>query len=131
MNVQALIGKPAISAAVSAVLLPQISGGRNFFFQGQRYPLYALGALLGFGSSFTSEVAHNYILPHIPGNMKYVKLESMVVSLSASGGSFVLASKLLNNNLNMQEVRNFFITGAATEVISSYLATNVLGSGTV
>ncbi len=128
---KSLIGKPAISAGISAVALPYVSGGTEFLYQGQRYPLWALGAGLGAGSSFVSELAHNYILPHIPGNVKYAHLESMVLSVAASGGAFVLGAKIINSNLNMDESRKFFMVGALTEITSSYLASNFLDQPTL
>src|SRR3954470_15581026 len=109
MNAKSLLSKPVISAAVGSIALAQVTGGSKFIYNEKEYSLHLLGAVLGAGSSFVSEVAHNYILPHIPGNMKYVQFESMVLSVASSGGAFVLASKLINKNVNMTEMRSLFI----------------------
>lgn len=130
-NIKQLLMKPAISGGLAAIALPQLSGGSEYIYNGKRYPLWALGAGLGFGSSFVAEFAHKYILPHIPGNEKYMTLESMVLSLAASGSAFVIGAKLINSDLNMAEAKTFAIAGMASEVLSGYIATNVLAEGTL
>lgn len=130
-DLKQLLAKPAISGAIAAVTLPQLSGGTEYIWNGQRYPLWALGAGLGFGSSFVSELAHKYVLPHIPGNEKYMTMESMVLSLASSGGAFVIAAKLINAEVNMSEMKTFAIAGMAAEVLSGYVSTNFLGDGTL
>ena len=126
-----MLGKPMVSGAIGSVAITQLSGGREFVYNGKRYSLYGLGFALGFGSSFLSELTHNYILPHIPGNAKYQHLESMVLSVATSGGAFAIGARLLNENITMTEARTFAMAGAAAEVLSSYVATNFLGDGTL
>jgi hypothetical protein len=128
MSIKSMLAKPAISGAIGSVAITQLSGGTQFIYNGKTYSLYALGFALGFGSSFVSELAHNYVLPHTPGHAKYQNLESMVLSLATSGGAFVLGARILNENITMQEARTFAIAGAASEVLSSYIATNWLSS---
>jgi hypothetical protein len=130
-DLKQLLMKPAISGGIAAVALPQLSGGTEYIYNGKRYPLWGLGAALGFGSSFVAELVHKYILPHIPGNEKYLTIESMVLSIASSGGAFVLGAKLINSDLNMGEMKTFAIAGAAAEVLSGYIATNILAEGTL
>ena len=130
-DIKKLFMKPAISGGIAAIALPQLSGGSEYIYNGKRYPLWGLGMALGFGSSFVAEMAHRYILPHIPGNEKYMTIESMVLSLASSGGAFVLGAKLINTDLNMQEAKTFAMAGAAAEILSGYIATNVLAEGTL
>ena len=130
-KVKALIGKPTVSAGVGAVAISQIAGSQEFVYNGQRYSLYTLGAVLGFGSSFVSEMAHQYIFPHIPHINKYAHLESMVFSVAVSAGTFVAGAKMLNQNLNMQEAKVFAAAGAISEAVASYVASNLLGVETI
>jgi hypothetical protein len=128
---KSLLGKPAISGGIAAVALPMLSGGKEFVYNGQRYPLWALGLGLGMASSFVAELAHNYVLPHIPGHEKYLTIESMVLSVAASSGAFVVGAKIINSDINMAEMKTFIMVGGAAEVLSGYIATNMLGQGTI
>jgi hypothetical protein len=130
-NIKKLLMKPAISGGIAAVVLPQLSGGSEYIYNGKRYPLWGLGAALGFGSSFVAEFAHRYLLPLIPQSEKYLTMESMVLSIASSSGAFVLGAKLINSDLNVAEAKTFAIAGMASEVLSGYIATNVLAEGTL
>jgi hypothetical protein len=130
-TIKSLLGKPAISGAIAAVSLPMLSGGSEFVYNGTRYPLWALGLGLGVASSFMAELAHNYVLPHIPGHEKYLTIESMVLSVAASSGAFVIGAKIINTDINASEMKTFAMVGAASEVLSGYIATNFLGEGTI
>jgi hypothetical protein len=58
----------------------------------------------------------------------------MALNIASSGGAFVLAGKVINSNMTMDEMRTFAMVGAAVEVASSYIATNFLeseGKGTL
>ena len=66
------------------------------------------------------------ILPHIPGNQKWVHLESMALHLGTSAGVTIALGKVLNGNLNMNEARIFGLAGATGEMISSYIYNNVI-----
>jgi hypothetical protein len=130
-NIKTLLGKPAVSGAIAAVTLPMLSGGSEFVYNGQRYPLWALGLGLGMASSFLAELAHTYVLPHIPYHEKYLTIESMVLSVAASSGAFVVGAKIINSDINMAEIKTFMMVGAASEVLSGYISTNLLGDGTM
>jgi hypothetical protein len=130
-DMKKLLGKPLISGGIAAVALPMLSGGKEYIYNGARYPLWGLGLGLGVASSFIAEVTHNYVLPHIPGNEKYMTIESMVLSVASSSGAFVIGAKIINSDINMSEMKTFAMAGAAAEVLSGYLATNFLGDGTL
>jgi hypothetical protein len=130
-DLKQLLGKPLISGGIAAVTLPMLSGGKEYIYNGVRYPLWGLGMGLGFASSFISEATHKYILPHIPGSEKYMTIESMVLSVATSSGAFVLGAKMINADINMSEMKTFAMAGVASEILSGYLATNFLGDGTL
>jgi hypothetical protein len=130
-NLKKMLGKPLISGSLAAVALPMLSGGREYIYNGVRYPLWALGLGLGFTSSFIAEFAHTTILPHIPGHEKYLTIESMVLSVASSSGAFVIGAKMINTDINMAEMKTFAIAGALSEVVSGYIATNLLSDGTL
>jgi hypothetical protein len=131
MDLKQLLGKPVISGTIAAVTLPMLSGGKEYIYNGVRYPLWGLGMGLGFASSFIAEATHKYLLPHIPGNEKYLTIESMVLSVATSSGAFVLGAKMINSDINMSEMKTFAMAGAAAEVLSGYIATNLLSDGTL
>lgn len=132
MSVNSLLAKPVVSAALSAVALPLAMGAEEFYFGGKSYPLWLVAGLIGGASSFASEAAHDFILPHIPhGSARVMRFESIALALGAGGSSFVLASKLLNSSLNFEEAKQMFLVGSAVEVASSYITTNLVGTGTI
>jgi hypothetical protein len=130
-DLKQMLGKPLISGAIAAVSMPMLAGGSEYIYNGQRYKLWMLGMGLGVASSFISEVIHKYVLPNIPGHEKYMTLESMVLSIASSAGVFALGAKMVNGSVTMSELRTFAMAGAASEVLSGYLATNFLGEGTL
>jgi hypothetical protein len=131
MDIKKLLGKPLISGSIAAVALPMLSGGKEYIYNGTRYPLWGLGMGLGFASSFIAEATHKWVLPHIPGSEKYLTIESMVLSVASSSGAFVIGAKLINTDINMAEMKTFAMAGALSEVVSGYIATNFLGEGTL
>lgn len=48
---------------------------------------------LGVGGSFASEMAHNWLLPYIPGNSKFAQTESMLLAPAVNAGLFAVATK--------------------------------------
>ena len=87
---------------------------------------------LGFVSQFSSELISNWILPYINRSSQVTKFESMVLSIGANAVSFAVIPKLLNSEVDMNNIKQLAMAGAITEAVSSYLYQNVLaGQGSV
>ena len=113
-KIKQMTTKPIIHAAVSSAGITMMAEGKKSFAWGTTdIPVWQLGAVLGAGSSVVVETASNFILPHIPGNAKFQHLESMVLHLSGSGIVFTGAAKLLNGNLNAEELTEAYMTHLA------------------
>lgn len=126
-NWKNMIAKPAIHGGVSAFAIDMLAGeNKNFVWSGREIPVWQLGLAMGAATSFSTEFISNIILPHIPQSQKFKHLESMVLHIGLSAGSFALVPKLLNGNLNLSEAKRFALTGALAEAVSSYVYENFL-----
>ena len=120
-----MLAKPAIHGGVSAVAIDMLAGSQKNFLYGERsIPVWQLGLVVGAASSFSTEFISNIILPHIPQSQKLKHLESMVLHIGLSAGTFALVPKILNSNMNMTEMKKFAVTGALAEAVSSYIYEN-------
>jgi hypothetical protein len=78
-------------------------------------------AILGTVSSFGTELAHNFILPHINQHSKLGQMESMILSPVLNGGMLTgLVYAGSRNSLNTIGAGNLFGIGAGAEVTSTY-----------
>lgn len=88
-------------------------------------PAIAAGFIAGMSSSLISDVAHDYLLPLIPKNEKYVNAESALVGAGVSG----LASCLMLKAVADLPFENFPICiayGGGSYVASDFLWHNVV-----
>jgi hypothetical protein len=120
--------KPLINAGVSAFALNTLFPGSAFEIGDRQVGVAMVGAGIGFTSSFLSEIVSQWIVPQISSDQRLQNIESMIVSLGASAGAFVVIPRLLNPNLNMAEANRLAMVGAASEVLSSYLYNNFIKS---
>src|SRR3954452_2025612 len=119
--------KPLVNAGVGAAALTFIYGADKSFYLGDtRIPVPLFGALLGGIGSFVTETVDTWVLPYTIGKDEKVrKLESMVISVGSSAAYFALLPKLLNSDVGMADMQKLAFAGAASEVASSYLYSNV------
>jgi len=69
--------------------------------------------------SVAADVAHDYVLPYIPGNDKFNNVESAVLGLGVSGGS---AAWLLNEGeVINQPAFNTFLLGAGSYAAGEWI----------
>ena len=80
-------GLAGLTMGVGSVLLFGESGGRNIY--GMNIPAYIPIAVAGGVSSIAGDLAHDYVLPHIPQNEKMKNVESAGLNFATSGGAFV------------------------------------------
>jgi hypothetical protein len=79
----------------------------------------AAGAAAG---SVVADLAHNYVLPLIPHNQKYEKMEHAALSVGASGGGAYLATSLMGNASFLP----IFAIGAGSYVAADYIQHNFI-----
>jgi len=97
------------------------------------YPLYGMqmpsstivGGAAAVGTG-VADLAHTYILPHIPGNEKFATLESAGLGLGVSGGGTMLGLKMAGaqNGLMMGG-----LIGAGSFVAADYTASKMFSQG--
>ena len=78
-------------------------------------------AILGTASSFGTELAHNFILPHINQHSKLGQMESMILSPVLNGG-LLTGMAYLGNRSVMDNIGAGYLfgVGAGSEVASTY-----------
>lgn len=119
--------KPIIHGSVTGVGLSVLAGDKTrFIYNGRSYPIWLIGGGIGAVSCLATTVVNDLVLPHIERNKTLLHLESMTLALAVSGGSGVLAAKMLNPNLSMNEAKLFAVAGIGGEVISSYIYSNFI-----
>lgn len=86
--------------------------------------------LLGVGGSFVSELAHNWLLPYLPGNDKFAQTESMLLAPAVNAGIFALATKMFIPPLSAFDPRLDLVRpallGAGAEIGGQYVYEAVL-----
>lgn len=125
--------KPLMSSALGAgamvVLQKQLgapSGSMKLPFTETRVPLFAVGALLGFGSSFITDLISDMVLSHIPQSQKFKHVESIVLHLLISGSAFAMVPKILytldgETGFDMSKMKLFGMAGIVAEGASQII----------
>lgn len=125
--------KPLMSSALGAgamvVLQKQLgapSGSMKLPFTETRVPLFVVGAMLGFASSFTTDLISDMVLSHIPQSKKFKHVESIVLHILVSGSAFALVPKILytldgETGFDMSKMKLFAMAGAAAESVSQII----------
>jgi len=70
-------------------------------------------------SSIACDVAHDYILPHIPQNEKIKNFESAGLNFAASGAGFVAGLKILTGLPNQNILKAGLFGGGSKLVVDS------------
>lgn len=90
-DISTMIGKPlavgAVSALAASFLLADTSSVRAF---GMSLSPVTMVFVATAGASVVSEIAHQYILPEIPGNQKFAHFESMIYAPIVNGVTLVI-----------------------------------------
>lgn len=85
--------KAAITGAIAGVASYFLLDNGDISVMGRMMPSAVPVAAGVAAGSVAGDLAHIYVLPHIPQNQKYVALESAAVSVAAAGaGSYLGAS---------------------------------------
>lgn len=114
------IKKAAVTGVITAVaaqaFFPQVERGQIFGMEVS--PMLAVG-IAGAASSVAADVAHEYVLPMIPGNAKYSNIESAALGVGVSGAStaYLLVGGPGGNDAFMPA----FAVGAASYVAGDYI----------
>lgn len=79
----------------------------------------AIGAAAATGS-VGADLAHTYILPHIPGHEKFLRIESAAVGIGASGLATMGTMQLMH--ASGEKAMDAFILGAGSYVAGDYIS---------
>ncbi len=123
------VTKYGSTAAISAALFQMANSG----YSSMKTPIGTIpvpvaGALIGVGASVLSDMLHAWLLPHINNDKRLTSVEGALLTPAMGGGGFLLGSYMMNPGaLNSNaEIRNLFLVGAASEVLSQWLYQSVL-----
>lgn len=109
----------AIATAAAALLIPGGSGS----LAGIQIPGSIAVGLGCAGGSVTGDLAHKYVLPHIPQNQKYLKAESAAVSIGAAIGGAYLGMNIISGSV---PILTPVLIGGGSFVASDYIYHTVL-----
>ena len=110
--------------AAGAVATAIVTGGTDFYVDVMGRPVNALwfiGGACG-ASSIVSEVAYDYLLPHLPLS-QLSKTEASLINLGLSGAS-VYGILVLTGTADTSNILVPFGVGAASAVVGEYLHQN-------
>jgi hypothetical protein len=112
-----------------------ISGGAAYFLFGESGNSQILGIDLpnpvviggaNMAASVGADLAHEYLLPHIPGNQKFAAAESAALGIGISG--FGTAWLLNREGLTPGTFFNGFALGAGSYVAADYIDSKMSGT---
>lgn len=121
------VARPAIvglTGALTVMAIEQFTGAtaKPVKLLGGNIP-FSVAAGLGSGlAAFGAEAAHNFLLPHIPHNERYAKLESLLLEPFLAGGLTILAVALADGGFKRTFVPLFGV-GAAAAAAGSWMYT--------
>ena len=115
-DMKQLATKSLLTGAVNGVTSFILFGNENVNIMGMSIPSYIASGLGGVGSSVAADVAHNYLMPHIPVNQKYDALEAAALGIGISGATNYLL--LSPAGISMADS---FLLGAGTYVAADFL----------
>lgn len=115
-DMKQLATKSLLTGAVNGLTSFILFGNQDVSIMGMSIPSYIASGLGGVGSSVAADVAHNYLMPHIPVNQKYDALESAALGIGISGATnyLLLAPAGVDPMLG-------FALGAGTYVASDFI----------
>jgi hypothetical protein len=119
--------KPVVNGLVSAGLMRWSLGDVGFNFGSTRIGVLPFGFGLGAIGSFLTGTVNAWVIPYTIGkDAKTAKWESMVVSVGTSAAYFAIVPKIMNSDVDSEEMTKLALAGAASEVASSYIYDNIV-----
>ena len=123
-NIARYLIKPATVGAVAYAGQNMFISGKTITIRGQNYPLAVVASgAVALGSLF-SEVAHDYIVPHIHWLDKVSEPSSLALASGVTGGGNIAVHYLARGDgkaVNQLGVSNLFLLGAGSELIGDTL----------
>lgn len=117
VGVTAYLGSMALLPTSSVVILGNTMNSHMYY------------GILGVGGSFASELAHNWLLPNIPGNSKFSQTESMLLAPAVNAGIFALGTKFVVSGSvfepNVDLIKPALL-GGGSEILSQYVFESVI-----
>jgi hypothetical protein len=117
-----LLTKSVATGAIAALASMLLFENESIPVTGIKLPgsvAIGLGAAAG---SLSADLAHKYIMPHIPANKKYEKAEFAAISVAASGLGTFAVSNLIGSAL----MAPTFAIGAGSYISGDYIYHNFI-----
>jgi hypothetical protein len=118
------------TAVVSGAMwqLLHASKGNNINTPVGQVPTWVVGGALGVVGSFSADLVHQFVLPHISSDKRFQHVEAAVLNVGASSGAYVLGSQALNSSLisDTGGVQMMAVIGGVSELASEWVYLNVL-----
>ena len=116
-------GLTAVIGSLGSVLMGEKDTSVNLFNVNVPAPV-AIGIVVG-GASIGSELAHDYILPHIPKNERFVNLESSALAVGTAGG--LTTAILTYAGAPRENWAKSFMLGGGSVVLGQYANNSLYG----
>ncbi len=92
-----MASKAALTGAIATAASFLLVGDGPASFGGISIPSSLALGLGAAGGSVVGDLAHQYVLPHIPQDQKYLGIESAAISIGAAAGGAYLASSMFGD----------------------------------
>lgn len=95
---------------------------------GRSVPLYVVSGIAGVSASVLSDIAHSYVLPHIPVLQKYNQQESAILGPLINAGGYIGTYYIANAD-SLKTLGLPMLAGQAviSDIASTYIASNFFG----
>lgn len=119
--------KGAITGVVAGAAAAYVFGeSGSTTLMGVRMPTaVAIGAANG-AASVAADMAHDYVLPHIPQSQKWGQIESAALGIGTAGASttLILNGQQIGNERGMRA----FLLGGASYMVGGYIDNTLFGA---
>jgi hypothetical protein len=119
-----ILMKATLTATIAGVAANFLIPGGSVNVAGMSVPQAAAIGLGAASGSIAGDLAHKYVLPHIPQNEKYVEAESAVVSVGAAIAGAYVAMNMIGDTPIMTPV----MLGGGSYLLSDYVMHHVIAT---
>jgi hypothetical protein len=117
-----LLSKGVATGAIAAVAGLLLWDSKSISIAGIKVPGSVAMGIGAAASSLSADLAHKYLIPHIPANQKYEKAEFAAISVAASG----LGTYLVSNMIGGADIDPAIALGAGSYISGDYIYHNFI-----
>jgi hypothetical protein len=127
---QKRFSKYATTAALSSAMWEFLHGrkGSAVVTPIADIPQFVVGGILGLATSFVTDMAHHYVVPHLSADRRLQHTESAVINVATGASAYVLGAQAMNSNLIQDTggITTMAVIGGVSEITSQWLYESVL-----